>query len=356
MNLRCVLCLASSLACVIASTPTTVTAGVVVGSGSTSLWGRATPYTSWDVRLDPLPGLIDPAEGTVRDFAFYNGRLYCTSIHELQNGGPWSYAPGAAGSLATPVQPLMPFPPGTPWRFVTNGTLAINTSGQGYGAFTGPEPVLVAAGRGPQGSSDIRGYTLTQSGNSYVVGPLFTFPTQNIRPRSLEYVAELDRFVAIEFDQFNLDRSFINFHPHDASGILPRDSSTTVNVPGLRSLTAVSATFASMLTGQPITSTSLLAIQKDDLGLSDPPRLYLLSLTGQIITQTNYVIPGWVDPQAIAIDEANGLLFTSDRNLGHIHVLHIPSPHASTIGAVAVIALSRRRRHRAGLGSNTCGA
>ncbi len=322
-------------------------AGVIVGSGSVSAWGRATPYTSWDVLFDPLPGLVDPAEGRVRDFAFHNGRLYATSNHSLQNGGPWYYTPGATGSLAAPIQPAMPFPVGTPWRFVTNGALAINTSGQGFGSFTSADPVLVGIGASPAGGFNPQAYTLTQSAQNYVVGPISNFPSPlGFIPRSLEYVPSLDRFISIGSNQANPAQSTLNFHPHDTAGILPRDSHTTLNISGIRGITPVSAAFASMLSGQSITAPSLLALQKDDLGFSDPPRLYLLSLSGQVITQTDYSIPGWMDPHALAVDEANGFIFTSDRELGQIHVLSVPAPGSAmtSLFVASMLMLSRRRR------------
>lgn len=322
-------------------------AGVVVGSGSVSLWGRSTPYTSWDVLFDPLPGLIDPAEGRVRDFGFYNGRLYCTSTHELGNGGPWYYTPGAAGSLATPIQPVLPFPPQTPWRFFGSGSLAINPSGQGFGAFSGTDPVLVSIGATIGGGPQPLLYTLTQSGSNYTVGPSFNFPSpQGFRPRGFEYVSALDRFVGVELNQGNPGQSILNFHPHHAGGILPPDSSVTLNVLGIRGITPVSAEFASLLSGLSITQPALLAMQKDDIGLSDPPRLYLLTLNGSVITQTNFNIPGWINPQAIAVDEANSVIYTSDRELGQIHVMRVPAIGAGwslLLTAFGFGTISRRR-------------
>ena len=326
-------------------------AGVIVGAGSLSLWGRTTPYTSWDVLFDPLPGLTDPAEGRVRDFAFHDGRLYCASNHALQNGGPWYYTPGASGSLAAPVQPTMPFPVGAPWRFTTNGSLAINTSGQGYGGFTGSNPALVGVGGSSAGGFSPQGYTLTPSGpgaGEYSVGSLHNFPsTQGVRPRSLEYISGIDRFVSVETNQGNPLQSVLNFHPHNASGILARDSFVTLEIPGIRGITPVSAAFASALTGQAVSVPCLLALQKDDIGLSDAPRLYVFTLSGEIVSQANYSIPGWVDPQAIAVDERHRLVFTSDRELGQIHVLRVPGPSGGAgFTALAILASARRRRHR----------
>ncbi|MBC7773276.1 MAG: hypothetical protein H7210_12325 [Pyrinomonadaceae bacterium] len=321
-------------------------AGTIVGSGSISVWGRSTPYTSWDVLNDPLMGTVGLAEGRVRDFAFYNGRLYCLASTELQDGGPWYYTPGAAGSLATPIQPAMPFPVGTPWRFVTTRALAINTGGHGYGAFSGPDPVLVGVGVPSASGFPPQGFTLTQTAMNYAVGPLYSFPApQGFAPQSIEYIGSLDRFVTVEADGPDPSRSVLNYHPHNAAGLLPRDSSVTLNIPGLKGITPVSAAFASMLSGQSITSESLLAIQKDNLGFSDPPRLYLLTLQGEVITQTDYVIPGWMQPRAIAVDEARGLIFTGDRELGQIHVLRVPAPGTGVLIAAAGLLAACRRRH-----------
>lgn len=327
---------------------TATQAGTIVGSGSVSLWDRSTSYTSWDVLFDPLPGIVNPAEGRVRDFAFHNGRLYCAANNQLGDGGPWYYIPGTSGSLASPIQPAMPSPIGTPWRFVTYSALAINTSGQGFGSFAGADPVLTGVGiPGPAGFNP-QGFALTQSAGNYTVGPLHNFPSpQGFIPFSLEYIPSLDRFISVEGGQFNPSISILSYHPHNAAGFLPAESSVTLDIPGIKGITVVSAAFASQLSGTSIGSDSLLAIQKDNLGLSDPPRLYLLTLQGQVITHTDYNIPGWMDPRAIAVDEANGLIFTSDRFLGQIHVLQVPAPSAAASGLlILTLANFRRRRSR----------
>jgi len=320
-------------------------AGTIVASGNTSLWGSSRAYTSWDVLFDPLDGIVEPAEGRVRDFAFHNGRLYCGANTRLGDGGPWYYEPGASGNLSTPIQPTLPgFAPGDPRRWITHSVLAINGSGAGYGAFSGPDPTLVGVGVNA-GNNGAYGFSLAHTGSQYAAGPVYDFFTlDGFPPMSLEYVPGLDRFVSVASSAANPAVSVFNFSPHTADGILMPDASFTLNVSGVRGISPVSAAFASNLTGQSIASDALLVLQKDLLGLSDPPRLMVVSYEGQILSQSSYVIPGWQDPWALGVDETNGLLFTSDRELGVITVVQIPAPGSVMLLGGAICTFARRRR------------
>ncbi|MFM9957819.1 MAG: hypothetical protein ACKVZJ_07065 [Phycisphaerales bacterium] len=331
------------------------TAGTQVGSGTASVWGRPTQYATWDVLPDSGPGLVGFAEGRVRDMAWWNGRLYCGARNDAQDAGPWFYTPGSTSSLAAPTEINFTFTGGDARRWLNNSTIAINTSGTGFGAFTpgAANPTLALVGTPSNAPSSTLAYTVSHAGPVGTMSATTALPPAGSPlPTSLHYDAQRDRFVTVQASLGNPSQSILRTYPHDAAGLLAPDTSLTINVNGLNGLDRVSAAFAAIITNGAVNQSAYLALRRETTGISgvQVELLMLEPTTGSILSRTPLPLPAFdlIDPteskaSAIAVDEAGGRLFVSDFALGTIHVLTIPAP-----GAIAPMALgaafARRRR------------
>jgi hypothetical protein len=334
-------------------------AGPVVESGSVGLWGQPRSYAAYDTLLDPGPGILGTTDGRARDFAFHNGRLYCGGNIDLIDAGPWYYVPGPAGSLLSPitqdVSTAPPLPLNDPRRWVKSSTLAINTSGAGLGAFAGPDPRQVVL-TPPQGASTPTYSAVLTPGATLTVATPSPVPAAVLTPLSLEYVPLLDRFAAVRNNSDNpAGPSVVQFFPHTAGGLSTSDASFSLpSVPGVKGLSVISPEFASILTGSQVTEPALLLLARNDVGMLQYPDLLVVSYTGAILAQSALALPGTNNPDpavsnpfALAVDEANGTIFVSDRATARIYSIDtpsVPSAPVSALVALAALTLPARRR------------
>lgn len=324
-------------------------AGVVVGTGSTNLWGRSASYRTWDVFLDASGGLSEPFIGVPYDLAFHDGRLYMANNAEARYAAGLSYQPGTAGDL-TAATGLFTSGVPTLYRSLVR-SFAINTSGSGYGSFAGTQASLVGLAR------DV-GFGLTtpvfspSGGRWSMSSPPTLSGTTEVE---IDYVRSIDRFVSLSTDGFGT--ATVRVHPHSSNGIAAAERSFSVPMSGLpasmvQSVSIVSGGFASTLLGQSVSSSEvlLLAASPADLGFSDQLVLYVTDLSGVRIGG-HAVIPNIGVPyvKAITVDEANGLLFVGGRadfapDSGVISVLTIPAPAIASMALGAGLLTTRRRR------------
>lgn len=264
------------------------------------------------------------------------------------DGAPTYYTPGPGGDLSTPTTPRITnvLPPDGR-RFYQIRGLTVNASGAGYGGFTGPDATLVTFG---SDSVERRLSTLVPDQVNYTLGALTRTPPTSPLPWAIEYVPSLDQFLVLSGDANPAVTNF-DFHSHSAAGLGPHASSFTGSG-GIRAAQTVSASFASMLIGQPVSQESLLCLEAGLLGISQPPRLVLYSLAGALLSSTDLLLPGYqdyptegLDPVSLAVDESSALLFVGDRGQARIHVLTVPSPTAAaSVCFGALLAMRRRRR------------
>jgi hypothetical protein len=332
-------------------------AGTQVGSGSTNVWGRPTAFVTWDVASDSGFGLVGLAEGRARDMAWWNGRLYCGGANDAQDAGPWYYTPGAAGSLASPNEINLTFTSGDSRRWLNNATLAINTSGSGFGAFAAGsvDPTLALVGRSTFAPSAPRAYTLSHSGSAGSMSGTSTLPSSGASVSvSLHYDAVRDRFVSLESPLGNPSQTLLRTYPHTAAGLLTPDTSITINENGLNGFDRISASFASLMTNGAVQQGAYLTVRREALG-SGGVQVELLMLspdTGSVLSRTALPLPSFAefDPSvskasAIAVDEAGGRVFVSDSSAALIYVLSVPTPGAgAAMALIGAVIASRRRR------------
>lgn len=334
------------------SAATLAHAGVVVGTGSTELWGRSASYRTWDVFRDAEGGLSEPFIGVPYDLAFHNGRLYMANNAEARYAAGLSYQPGAAGDLTSATGLFTSGVP-TLYRSLVR-SFAINTSGSGYGAFGGTQASLVGLAR--DAGFGLTTPVFSSSGGNWSMNSPPTF--SGIAEVEIDYVRSIDRFVSLSTDGFGT--ATVRVHPHSGSGIAAAERSFSVPMSGLpasmvQSVSIVSGGFASTLLGQSVSANEVLlfAASPADLGLSDQLVLYVTDLNGVRIG--NYaVIPNVGVPfvKAITVDEANGLLFVGGRadfapDSGVISVLSIPAPGVASMVLGTGVLASLRRRPRA---------
>ncbi len=333
-------------------------AGTQVGSGSATVWGRPTSFVTWDVASDAGLGLVNLAEGRARDMAWWNGRLYCGGANDAQDAGPWYYTPGPAGSLASPNEINLTFSSGDSRRWLNNATLAINTSGSGFGSFAAGsvDPTLTLVGRSRFAPSAPLAYTVSHSGSVGSMSGTSAPPSSDAAlPVSLHYDAVRDRFVSLESPLGNPSpTTLLRTYPHSAAGLLTPDTSITINENGLNGFDRVSAAFASLITGGAVQQSAYLTVRREALG-SGGVQVELLMLspdTGSVLSRTALPLPSFAefDPSvskasAIAVDEAGGRVFVSDSSAALIYVLSVPTPSAGAgLVMVGVVVAGRHRR------------
>jgi len=317
-------------------------AGVVTGTGTVSIWGNARAYRTWDVYQDPTVFIgVDPVEGRPRGMTFHNGSLYFVGAGSLIDTGPVRYAPGASGDLSSPTTIRVPVQPSDPRRWLVPRAVAINTSGAGYGAFSGADPVLTTVAKDFSGSSS-RSITLGVTGSTAAPGTPIDFSF--IQPSAIEYAPSIDRFLSTLID-INPTQTTVSVHTHSAAGMTAVERSFTA-MGGIKGLDVISGSFATGLLGAPVGEAEvILAFGHNDIGLSDPAFLAVYSLDGlQLGTVANVPLAPLVNASSIAVDEVTGNIYLGDGETFTITVVTVPGPGAWTVGVVAAAGAARRRR------------
>lgn len=316
-------------------------AGIVNGSGSAVLWGHSYQYTTWNVYQDPAVFVgVEPVEGRPRGMAFYNGALYVVGAGSMIDTGPVRYAPGAAGNLSSPTTIRTPLQPSDPRRWLKARSIAINTGGAGYGAFSGAEPVLTTIAS----DQSVNSYSVTLgvSGSTATPGAAVAFSP--IAPTSIEYAPSIDRFISATVAAQPAVTTF-GVHTHNASGMAALERSFT-GVGGIHGMDVVSGAFAGALLGVPVAQSEvILAFGHNDVGLSDPAFLTAYTLEGaQLGTIGSLALAPLVNASSLAVDEAGGNIYLGDAETATITVLHVPAPGAVGLLACAAGLGARRRR------------
>ena len=320
-------------------------AGVVTGTGTVPLWGHTYGYRTWDVYQDPTVFIgVDPVEGSPRGMAFHNGSLYFVGAGSLIDTGPVRYAPGAAGDLSSPTTIRVPVQPSDPRRWLVPRSVAINTSGAGYGAFAGAEPVLTTVARDLVLSTTNKSITLGVTGTTAAPGTPIDFSFTS--PSAIEYAPSIDRFLSTFID-INPSQTTVSVHTHSAAGMTAVERSFTA-MGGIHGMDIISGSFAGGLLGMQVSQAEvILAFGHNDIGLSDPAFLAVYSLDGAAIgSVANVPLSPLVNASSIAVDEASGNIYLGDRDTFTITVVHVPGPGAMGVGLAALAGAVGRRRSR----------
>ena len=331
--------------CALAST---ALAGIQVGSGTATLFGRPSSWAAWDVFADPGTGIVNPTNGQPTGLEFHDGRLYMVGAWEaIDRVAAVAYTPGAAASLSAPTRILFPqYPAGDARRFVRTASITVNTSGSGLGAFTPGDPTFVDL---TVSQASARGVATTQTLGAAANLTLRTTPALTDLPYSLEFVPSLNQFVTLG-GEADVSRTTFRFYSHTSSGLGDMASQFTVTDPNLNQFFAaqsISAGFASALLGFPVSADALLAVGFNMVGAATPPLLAVYSLTGQRLgSSTLSGLPGYNGvpgggegpaPRSLAVDELTGHIYVGDRTQGRIYALSVPS--VPTPGCAALLAL-----------------
>lgn len=346
--------------CALAST---ALAGIQVGSGSTTLFGRTSSWAAWDVFADPGTGIVNPTNGQPTGLEFHDGRLYIVGAWEaIDRVAAVAYTPGAAANLSAPTRILFPqYPAGDARRFVRSASITVNTSGAGLGAFPPGDPTLTGL---TVSQASARGVATTQTAGATADMTIRTTTALTDLPYSLEFVPSLNQFVTVGGETQVATTSF-RFYSHTSAGLSTMVSQFTVTDPNANqfySAQSISAAFATALLGMPIANDCLLAVGFNNIGALTPPILAVFSLTGSRLGSTSLSglpgyngVPGGGEgpaPRALAVDEFTGHIYIGDRFQGRIYTLGVPTvptPGAPALLTLALGAAATRRRRATAL-------
>lgn len=305
-------------------------AGVVIGNNAVSFWGNNYTMTTWSVVGDVGSDAFFSPEGAT----FYNGTLYVSADLGLQSFGRLAaYTPGASGDLSTPT--VIQMGRGNDGGFWGPEGLTVNTSGIGYGAFTGNDVRLVSVEASNERAAIIN---LNQPG--VPVTNTVSIP----EPDDIAFVSAEWGFAFVE----DLTTGAARLRRMD---VHMNDTGETWDLPlGVEGIAAVSATFVESLTGvRPVGEISLLmaAEIRDDEDPALPSRLLLTDLEGNLLAPVmEFSIGLDVSIEAIAVDETTGWVYLGDENGRRIHAFQvaiIPAPGAAGVLALGALLGSRRR-------------
>ncbi len=319
-------------------------AGVVVGSGTASVWGQAAPFQTWDITGDVSGGFALPFEAIPFGMGFHDGRLYIANRGEFRYGPGFTYTPGPTGQLvAASTLRSSGVPNNDPLRFTCTQSFAFNTGGQGFGAGSAfislqqpdnvPSP-LTAVSFAPSGTS------FTPASRSQLGGV----------PRDLDYVASTDRFVGVSSFQGSFTARVVTYS-HTATGLTELPGGFDLGLTD-KSIAVVSGAFASGLLGQPVADAQVLIVAgaPTDAGFANQLELSVRTLSGVEIGSRQVVADiGIPSVKAISVDEASGLLYLGGTDQfqlgrGYITALSIPAP--GVLAALGLAGAVSRRRVR----------
>lgn len=323
---------------------------VRIRQGTASLWGRATTFTAWELSGDG----VDLTGSSVRpsDLVVYNGKLFVANWALAGYAPGFAYETGATGDLSTPIGKSSTGLTSID-NFAQIRTLAINTSGIGLGAFSGPDPTLVGLGRVGQAPDST--FVFRDQGAKYAT----TKAAWTVAPHELDFVPSLGKFATIARVATD-GTNRVSFWSHDATGLsaVPERSFDFLGLgtPGGvssygTSMSVISGSLAAFLTGIPISQAEVLLIAgapgDQFLGLDDLT-LAVFDLNGNRLGSGLVIRDTGVHRvTSIAVDEQNGLLYVGGDQEGGgpaISVVTIPAPGVPAICGLTCMLLGARRR------------
>jgi len=288
--------------------------------------------TGTGARLEP--------EGMV----FHNGVLYVSGdgtgtetngYLARYAGGDLRFSPTAAGPFSSSNAA------GTTGRFGPEG-ITVNTSGQGYGSFSGSTPNLVGVdnvtgGVGRQlAVMNLSSTTVQNQVNGFVNADDITFVPGP--------VGGADRFAIID------GTAAIPAVAFYTTAAMPTVIGTGFNLPlGAKGLMFLSAADAALFSPLATDDALLVASSPDGVATSNRLSLYLLNgtLLGESALPTGLGAALLGNIEALAFDSATRRLFIGDETGANsqIAVLTIPSPSGLAMVALIVAMAARRRRN-----------
>jgi hypothetical protein len=312
-------------------------AGVEQSTGTVSnLFGRSYSARQWNLTGDL--GLNNAGTGNrsvvLESLTVYNGQLFVGGDDDPGQfeGRILRYNAGASGDLSSPSVITLS-------ASIGPEGLTINTGGTGFGAFTGPNPTLVAV----EGGAPFRRATLDVTGNTALNTSInVTWESDDVvyLPASGRF-AVLQRNSAGQREVAVYDNTFAplggNFTVQSASLARPRAIATA------------STSFLSSLTGLSLLAgNDYILIPNDRLTSGDAANTRRLTLwnatTGQFVSSSTMQFPAALgDVQSMTIDEANNIVYFGDQNQ-RIWAVTVPTPSAGALLGLAALALGRRRR------------
>lgn len=343
---------AVSILVALLSTPA-APAGTVITSGALPLFSQAAQYTAWDLVNDvDLSGAFN---GSVSGMALHNGRLFMSTTNPLRGqigsrvieGGLLAATPGPAGLLAVVTKLSTGLSASDPRASLKPSRIAINTSGAGFGAFSGPDPILVTLASTGVTIDPLQG-TLSVAASAVAPGAFSTIiaPSPLGGPQDLAYARSIDRFLLAEAS-IGASTSNIEVRPHSAASLLAPERTITLSQFNVAGLTLVSGAFASRLTGVAVADSEAILAVSDTENQFVAPMIGLHRLDGSLIAPVQSLPAlGVVGLRSIVADEANDLLYFGGR-LGSpgtgVIVISVPAPSSMLVPA-GMLLLSRRRR------------
>lgn len=331
---------------VAAGLASSVSAAVVGGTGSTTMFGRSYGITRWDLAGDLGTGAAGTTLGVpLEALTVHNGTLYVWGDNDPGQfeGRFLAYNTGATASLAAPQ--LI----STTGDGIGPEGITVNTSGSGFGSFSGNNLVITAVEG--SNSSGIRG-TVAVTGNTAAVtnsGLNVNSPGGPVRfePDDIAYLPGTQQFAVLGrangagirtvrlFDN-NLADTGVGFNV-EVAGQFARP----------RGMATIDGSFASFLTGINLPNSNYLVIPNDRFTSGDASgtrRLRIYDLSGNIVAST--LVPFFSaagDIQSIAIDNVNGIFYFGDQ-AQRVWSVAIPSPSGAAVVGLGLLAAARRRR------------
>ena len=321
----------------LALTASPTLAGVEQSTGTVSnLFGRSYTARQWNLTGDLGLNNAGTANRSVvlESLTVYNGQLFVGGDDDPGQfeGRILRYNAGPTGDLSSPSVITLS-------ASIGPEGLTINTGGTGFGAFTGPNPTLVAV----EGGAPFRRATLD------VVGNAATNTSVNVpwEADDVAYIAASGRFAVLQRNsagQREVALYDANFSP--LGGNFTVQSSSLARP---RAMATASNAFLSSLTGlNLVNGNDYLLIPNDRLTSGDPANTRRLTLwnatTGQFVASSTLQFPAALgDMQSMTIDEANNIVYFGDQNQ-RIWAVAVPTPSAVALLGLAGLVAGRRRR------------
>lgn len=294
------------------------------------------PSRSGEPWYASLAGQVNnPPKLRPEGLAFRNGLLYVSGDWNETQNQIGVFTAGADGTLTYSSSISLPIGNPPPSPSSVNNTLwgpeglTFNTGTTGYGAsasalVTVEDAQYLLGGNTRCLINPITGVSSDFGTFASVVGA--------VSPDDISYGPALNRFYVL--GDPDILQIWTTTHPPTYTGsqfALPLRS---------KGVSAISAEFARFLTGNPtLNQESLLVVAKGQVGSNTAPhnRLYVLSTTGAVLAQqdmlwTRDAFPGQAlqEFEAIAVDEANRVVYIGDEKAGGIISLTLPSPLSIT--------------------------